>query len=93
MIIQGTFKDERFEFYIEPYSDHEHRITLLVLLTDTRYMLVQQNMDIQHWLQISGSFLMSEFRQAIFYAISLADQSEWQKEVKPIRDLDTRYLR
>ncbi|MEO3405999.1 hypothetical protein AAFN85_18960 [Mucilaginibacter sp. CAU 1740] len=93
MRVQGTFENERFEFHVELYSDHHHRITFLVLLKGAKYMLVQKNIDIQPWLQISGSFIMPEFREAVFAAMSVADQSHWQKEVKPLRDLDTRYLR
>ncbi|MEO3405469.1 hypothetical protein AAFN85_16280 [Mucilaginibacter sp. CAU 1740] len=93
MRIQGTFKNERLEFDVELFSDHEHRITFLVLLNDTKYMLVRKNVDFQPWLQISGSFIMPEFRQAIFAAMSSADQSAWHDEIKPLRDLDPRYLR
>lgn len=93
MTVQGTFKNERLAFEVELFSDHEHRITFLLLLTDTKYMLVQKNTDSNSWIQISGSFIMPEFRQSIFTAMSLTDQSGWQKEIKPLRDLDPRYLR
>ncbi|HEX8021642.1 hypothetical protein [Mucilaginibacter sp.] len=93
MFLNGTLKNESFQFDVELFADPDNNITYLIQITENTYLLAQRSVITEQLLQMSGSFIKPELLEAIFKTIDLSDQLQLFTRIKPLRELNKSYLK
>jgi hypothetical protein len=93
MFLNGTLKNESFQFDVELFADPDNNITYLIQITENTYLLAQRSVITEQLLQMSGSFIKPELLEAIFKTIDLSDQLQLFTRIKPLRELNKSHLK
>ncbi|WP_121810254.1 hypothetical protein [Mucilaginibacter kameinonensis] len=93
MFLNGTLKNESFQFDVELFSDPNNNLTYLIQITENTYLLAQSIVMTQHLLQMSGGYIEPELLEVIFNTIDLSDQLKLFTRIRPLRELKRSYLK